>query len=112
LAGFQDRDPEERGQGIPEALPDPDGQVLRGWILKPRNRVEEIVVERLEHWADEAAEFAVVQEPPCPRIGVTLHHDVDPITVAVEPTTRVVGLRGGKKVGRFETELLTQSVHR
>lgn len=66
--GFMDRDPGEQGQTRLESVPDPDGQVLAGWIFQSGDVIEAAMVQLLENRREGGAHFGKIADPTQVRV--------------------------------------------
>lgn len=61
-----------------EPVPDPDGQMLAGWILETRDLVEVVVVELVIQGLERGLEVGEVHHPASLHIEVSGDMDLNP----------------------------------
>src|SRR5580693_9031286 len=90
-AGLVDHQARQGGQSRLEPAPDPDGQLLTGRVLKPRNVIETMVIERLNDRFGRGLDFRKISNPARVRIERPADVDRNAEGMAVEPGAFVAG---------------------
>jgi hypothetical protein len=92
------------GQARLEPRPDPDGDILAGWVFELRDFVEVVVIQLFPQGPESRRDFGVIDQPAEIRVAGPGHGDFGLETVAMEPAAFVVGGQLGQQVGGLELE--------